>query len=139
MYVLCSANDLIKPQHIQQRGLGNIRSELRRRAPTVSPRFIYIQQYTGPQPTPKHTYTNHSRHAKLNLTQRASVCIYACVCVCVCEWAEEKASFPERHVIFAQRGEQGVSEAFGEMIQWYCWSKSVRRCYFSQSFFFPTY
>ena len=83
MYVLCSANDLIKPQHIQQRGLANIRSELRRRAPTVSPRFIYIQQYTGPQPTPKHTYTNHSRHAKLNLTQRASVCIYARVCVCV--------------------------------------------------------
>lgn len=91
-YVLvCVTNDLIKPENIQQRGLGNIRVELRHRAPTVSPRFIYIQQYTGPQPTPKHVYANHSRHAKLNLTQ--SACVHECVFGCM--WAEEGARFPK--------------------------------------------
>lgn len=53
--------------------LGNIKREQGRGAPPSSPRFIYIQQYTEPQPTPKHTHTNRSRHAKLNHTQSMTV------------------------------------------------------------------
>lgn len=73
VYVLCVMGDLIKLLHIHQMDLGSIKCEQHRGAPTESPRFIYIQQYTEPQPTPKHTYTNHSRHVKLNLIQSTSV------------------------------------------------------------------
>lgn len=73
VYVLCVMGDLIKLLHIHQMDLGSIKCEQHHGAPTESPRFIYIQQYTEPQPTPKHTYTNHSRHVKLNLIQSTSV------------------------------------------------------------------
>lgn len=73
LYELCAMNDLIRPCNSQQRGLGNIRSKLHTRALMVSLCFIYIQQYTGLQPTPKRTYTNHSQHAKLNLNQSGSL------------------------------------------------------------------
>lgn len=53
--------------------LGYIKCRQGRGIPASAPRFIYIQQYTEPQPTPKHTYTNRSRHAKLNHTQSTSV------------------------------------------------------------------
>lgn len=74
VYVLCVMDDLIKPLHIHQMDLGSVKYGQHRGAPTASPRFIYMQQYTEPQPTPKHTYTNHSRHVKLNLNLRAHLC-----------------------------------------------------------------
>lgn len=106
VYLLCFMNDLIKPCSSQQRGLGNIRSELHRRAPMVSLCLIYIQQYTGPQPTPKHTYTNHSRHAKLNLSHGGSVHAWITsghlqTNALVCKWPEGKG-----------QGSQNMSSSF---------------------------
>ena len=82
------------------------------RAPTVSLRFIYIQQYTEPQPTPKHTYTNHSRHVKLNLTQ--STAVHECMCVYVClqeGWGEGKVPKNTSSFSMVSRG------AFSEIIR----------------------
>lgn len=100
------------------RDLGNIRSELHHRAPTVSPRFIYMQQYTEPQPTPKHTYTNHSRHVKLNLTQGTSVHDYMCVHEHVCL----KEGWRKGKISKNMSSSLSISGAWSEILQWLCCS-----------------
>ena len=60
---------------------------------TVSPRFIYIQQYTGPRPTPKHTHTHKLHTARYTQSESEHKCV--CVWVFVCKLGWKKARFPK--------------------------------------------